>query len=229
MQNYRTATGAAVALAVTLFACGTDQGDGEANCLVVCGERECGDDGCGGECGRCPMAAPICGEDGYCMVAPATCESEGSGTTVGHLIGDFDLYSCVDLEAPTSLHELACGQAKAVVLAISADWSRGAPAIINAFVAAHVDDIASGDLVFAVLYEGSGVDVTPTAANCGGGEVPMEYLYVQPGFVELVERISFGGGGISLPSFVLLDGEDLRILLLEGTSEDVDGLLGGLL
>jgi len=36
-------------------------------CVPDCSGRECGDDGCGGQCGKCPKAAPLCVE-GVCEV-----------------------------------------------------------------------------------------------------------------------------------------------------------------
>ena len=42
----------------------------ENTCEPVCEEwQECGDNGCGGDCGRCPEAAPWCVED-LCSVDP---------------------------------------------------------------------------------------------------------------------------------------------------------------
>ena len=58
-------------------ACGTD-GEGSpylpdaadeiATCQPACSGKECGDDGCGGNCGKCPQAAPFC--------VSSTCEVE---------------------------------------------------------------------------------------------------------------------------------------------------------
>src|SRR5687768_12951258 len=30
------------------------------SCTASCTNKECGDDGCGGSCGSCPLAAPFC-------------------------------------------------------------------------------------------------------------------------------------------------------------------------
>ena len=50
------------------------------NCVPVCEEQqECGDDGCGGECGRCPNAAPFC-NDGVCE---QVCEPDCDGRECG--------------------------------------------------------------------------------------------------------------------------------------------------
>lgn len=38
---------------------------GSACCLPNCDGKECGDDGCGGSCGTCPMDSPIC-DEGFC-------------------------------------------------------------------------------------------------------------------------------------------------------------------
>lgn len=55
-------------------------------CRAACGTRECGDDGCGGSCGACPVAAPVCGDDGLCHVEcpPSECtvgETRCDGTS----------------------------------------------------------------------------------------------------------------------------------------------------
>ena len=67
-----------VALAVSLVvSCGDADDDGgltddvfqaEAFCVPDCAGMECGDDGCGGVCGECPTAAPVC-QDGICAIA----------------------------------------------------------------------------------------------------------------------------------------------------------------
>ncbi|MBM4355401.1 MAG: hypothetical protein FJ109_16715, partial [Deltaproteobacteria bacterium] len=44
-------------------------------CVPKCGDKECGPDGCGGECGQCPAAAPEC-KGGYCTV-PCSPDCEG--------------------------------------------------------------------------------------------------------------------------------------------------------
>ena len=50
------------------------------SCEPVCEDwKECGDDGCGGECGRCPNAAPFC-NDGICE---QVCEPDCSGKECG--------------------------------------------------------------------------------------------------------------------------------------------------
>ena len=58
---------------LAVVACGTDGGDGgqpvpnaqqtqsdTVQCQPECTDMECGDDGCGGQCGKCPSAAPFC-------------------------------------------------------------------------------------------------------------------------------------------------------------------------
>ncbi|MGM0576099.1 MAG: choice-of-anchor D domain-containing protein [Myxococcota bacterium] len=53
-----------------------DAGDGgpdagpDTTCTPDCDGRECGDDGCGGSCGTCPGAAPVC-EDHLCVAEAA--------------------------------------------------------------------------------------------------------------------------------------------------------------
>jgi hypothetical protein len=46
-------------------------------CVPSCAGRECGDDGCGGSCGSCPIAAPKCGDDGKCTFADCVPDCEG--------------------------------------------------------------------------------------------------------------------------------------------------------
>tara|TARA_R110000824_G_scaffold202090_4_gene386279 strand:+ start:3812 stop:4513 length:702 start_codon:yes stop_codon:yes gene_type:complete len=50
------------------------------SCTPSCEEwQECGDDGCGGECGRCPAAAPYCA-DGVCeQVCETDCDDKECG------------------------------------------------------------------------------------------------------------------------------------------------------
>lgn len=58
-------------------------------CVPLCDSKECGDDGCGGSCGNCPAAAPICTDGGLCVdtCAPACngleCGPDGCGGTCG--------------------------------------------------------------------------------------------------------------------------------------------------
>ena len=57
-------------------------------CFPVCEGKECGDDGCGGECGTCPTAAPDCTE-GICVAEcipdceGRECGSDGCGGKCG--------------------------------------------------------------------------------------------------------------------------------------------------
>ncbi len=55
------------------------QGD-YATCIPLCDSKECGDDGCGGTCGNCPGAAPICTDSGLCV---ATCAPSCNGKECG--------------------------------------------------------------------------------------------------------------------------------------------------
>lgn len=48
-------------------------------CEPSCSGRECGDDGCGGSCGKCPQAAPVC-NNGTCTIP---CESDCEGKECG--------------------------------------------------------------------------------------------------------------------------------------------------
>ena len=60
-------------------------------CVPDCNGRECGDDGCGGSCGKCPQAAPLCGENGFCEIecipdcesAEKECGDDGCGGACG--------------------------------------------------------------------------------------------------------------------------------------------------
>jgi hypothetical protein len=57
-------------------------------CTPECAGRECGDDGCGGDCGLCPDIAPYC-MDGLCAMecAPScagkACGDDGCGGDCG--------------------------------------------------------------------------------------------------------------------------------------------------
>lgn len=59
-------------------------------CIPQCEAKECGDDGCGGTCGTCPAAAPICTDIGLCVAtcAPACdgkeCGPDGCGNQCGN-------------------------------------------------------------------------------------------------------------------------------------------------
>ncbi len=56
-------------------------------CQPACEGKECGDDGCGGECGVCPGAAPVCIEDEGVCCAPdcddKECGPDGCGDVCG--------------------------------------------------------------------------------------------------------------------------------------------------
>ncbi len=56
---------------------GTDLTDA---CTPACGDRKCGPDGCGGDCGTC-TGDQVC-EDGQCEEPPPTCEDKCSSGTV---------------------------------------------------------------------------------------------------------------------------------------------------
>jgi hypothetical protein len=58
----------------------TDTGK-DTTCTPQCAAIECGDDGCGGSCGKCPGAAPQCIE-GICK-KQTTCTANCSGKTCG--------------------------------------------------------------------------------------------------------------------------------------------------
>ena len=45
-------------------------------CVPACEGRECGDDGCGGVCGTCPAAAPVCNDTFQCEVPPTCPEGQ---------------------------------------------------------------------------------------------------------------------------------------------------------
>ncbi len=60
-------------------------------CTPMCGGKECGDDGCGGDCGTCKMQLELCSESGQCV--PFTCKS--TKDCPGDLICADDLGECV--------------------------------------------------------------------------------------------------------------------------------------
>ena len=70
-------------------ACVSGVCDGDACCVAACEGKECGDDGCGAECGTCPDAAPLCGPDGKCATdctpqcGGKECGSDGCGGDCG--------------------------------------------------------------------------------------------------------------------------------------------------
>jgi hypothetical protein len=59
-------------------------------CTPACGDKTCGNDGCGGSCGICADPAPNCNASGQCEEAPCTidcegkeCGADGCGETCG--------------------------------------------------------------------------------------------------------------------------------------------------
>jgi hypothetical protein len=73
------------------------QNDGAAICAPECPGKECGGDGCGGVCGKCPTATPFC-QDGQCAIDCTTncegrlCGPDGCGGSCG---GCADADSCI--------------------------------------------------------------------------------------------------------------------------------------
>ena len=61
----------------------------ETQCVPDCQGKECGDDGCGGFCGHCPMAAPVCNAQQLCELGCAPqcqgleCGPDGCGGVCG--------------------------------------------------------------------------------------------------------------------------------------------------
>jgi hypothetical protein len=61
------------------YACG---GNGSCVCVPSCGGKVCGADGCGGVCGSCSAATPLCSPDGSgCSCSASSCASLGSNYT----------------------------------------------------------------------------------------------------------------------------------------------------
>ena len=50
---------------------------GGSTCQPACGDRDCGDDGCGGSCGSCDDGASC--SDGYCMGSECSCDGQTCG------------------------------------------------------------------------------------------------------------------------------------------------------
>lgn len=96
--------GASLDVPLRLDAPSTDATDSVDGCVSECGERECGDDGCGGECGSC---AGVC-DEGVCQAAGACPPTGPFGTNVGDVAADAMLEDCEG--NPVSLHSL-CGDA----------------------------------------------------------------------------------------------------------------------
>lgn len=84
-------------------------------CLPACGDRICGDDGCGGSCGSC--TTPLtCRNDGRCIVASGTCTpscynrfcgSDGCGGTCGECSSG-DTCNTIPLWSHPSFHMQLC-------------------------------------------------------------------------------------------------------------------------
>ncbi len=97
------------ALAADVLEIGPEDGAGEliatedlapeTVCLPDCDGRECGEDGCGGNCGTCPGVAPLC-VDGLCQIecipdcGDKECGDDGCGGDCGTCPGVAPL--CVD-------------------------------------------------------------------------------------------------------------------------------------
>ena len=63
-------------------------------CIPECGERQCGDDHCGGRCGECPEGE-LCTEDGECFrAAPPPSECGESCEAMGYECGEACGLSC---------------------------------------------------------------------------------------------------------------------------------------
>jgi len=66
----------------------TEQGECKKACTPSCGDKQCGDDGCGGSCGSCPSAS-ICSAAGQCerQCTPSCdgrqCGDDGCGGSCG--------------------------------------------------------------------------------------------------------------------------------------------------
>ena len=80
-----------------LQSCGS--GETTDTCAPACAGLECGDDGCGGTCGKCPGAVPVC-KAGQCIAScVADCEGkecgdDGCGGSCGSCAGDGKI--CID-------------------------------------------------------------------------------------------------------------------------------------
>ena len=89
---------------------GADTFDLAPECVPVCAGLECGDDGCGGQCGQCPEAAPVCSE-GKCTVEcipdcdGKECGPDGCQETCGECLENH-----VCLSDGTCLCQPQCGE-----------------------------------------------------------------------------------------------------------------------
>ncbi len=68
-----------------------DQADRGEVCSPECGDRVCGPDGCGGQCGQCEMIKEVCSAEGQCV--PAPCQS--SLDCLSNLVCDKPSGECV--------------------------------------------------------------------------------------------------------------------------------------
>ena len=53
-------------------------------CTPECGDRACGPDGCGGQCGQCEMIKEVCSDEGQCVPAPCSSTLDCPSNLVCH-------------------------------------------------------------------------------------------------------------------------------------------------
>ncbi len=86
-------------------------------CQPQCEGKECGDDGCGGSCGKCPAAAPLCDEQGLCQVQcipdceGKECGDDGCGGDCGKCpkVAPYCVQSKCAVECEPDCDGKACG------------------------------------------------------------------------------------------------------------------------
>jgi hypothetical protein len=59
------------------------EADEVSSCVPACLGKVCGDNGCGGTCGKCSDPTPVCGADGQCKAGDQPCEPSCTGKECG--------------------------------------------------------------------------------------------------------------------------------------------------
>lgn len=102
------------------------QYQGCISCLPECAGRTCGDDGCGGSCGQCDGAVPVCSSEGTCVAGwgcgDGACVWPESCTSCKADCGECLYHSCTEAAFPMA----NCGAQPACatgVLQTTVDWA----------------------------------------------------------------------------------------------------------
>ncbi len=84
----------------------------DVTCLPDCVGKECGSDGCGGECGKCPEVAPVCDTSGTCQFGcePDCEEKECGGDGCDGSCGACEAGECVAGQCVDQCAESDCDE-----------------------------------------------------------------------------------------------------------------------